>query len=59
MNYECGLLVEGFDSPPLFMMTYNPPYYADLIEGYGFKKAQDLYAFWGHFDMLDKHMTRH
>jgi GNAT superfamily N-acetyltransferase len=54
MNYECGLLIDGFDSPPLFMMTYNPPYYADLIEGYGFQKAQDLYAFWGHFDMIEK-----
>jgi len=54
MNYECGLLVDGFDSPPLFMMTYNPPYYGDLIEGYGFQKAQDLYAFWGHFDMIEK-----
>ena len=24
LNYECGLLVEGFDSSPTFMMTYNP-----------------------------------
>jgi GNAT superfamily N-acetyltransferase len=52
MNYECGLLVEGYDSPPMFMMTYNKPYYGDLIEGFGFKKAQDLYAFWGSVDML-------
>jgi GNAT superfamily N-acetyltransferase len=52
MNYECGLLIEGFDTPPLFMMTYNHPYYANLIEGYGFQKTQDLYAFWGHVDML-------
>ena len=34
------------------MMTYNPPYYARLIENYGFGKTQDLYAFWGHVDML-------
>ena len=34
------------------MMTYNPPYYPRLIENYGFRKAQDLYAFWGHIDML-------
>lgn len=54
MNYECGLLIEGFDSPPTFMMTYNPPYYARLIEAAGFEKAQDMYAFWGHVDMLDK-----
>ncbi len=53
LNYECGLLVEGFDSPPFFMMTYNRPYYQRLIEGCGFRKSQDLYAFWGHVNMLD------
>ncbi len=53
LNYECGLLIDGFDDPPWFMMTYNKPYYAQLIEKYGFRKAQDLYAFWGHVDMLD------
>ena len=52
LNYEIGLLIDGFDSPPTFMMTYNPPYYARLIEDYGFGKSQDLYAFWGHVDML-------
>lgn len=52
LNYECGLLIDGFDSPPMFMMTYNPPYYAGLIEHCGFRKVQDLYAFWGHVDML-------
>jgi GNAT superfamily N-acetyltransferase len=54
LNYELGTLIEGFDSPPTFMMTYNPPYYARLIEGYGFHKTQDLYAYWGHIDMLPK-----
>ena len=48
LNYEVGLLVDGFDSPPTFMMTYNPPYYERLLENYGFRKTQDLYAFWGH-----------
>ena len=52
MNYECGLLIEGFDSPPAFMMTYNHDYYQALIEGYGFEKAQDLLAFYGHVDMI-------
>lgn len=52
LNYECGLLVEGFDTPPFFMMTHNWPYYGRLIEGYGFQKAQDLFAFWGHINML-------
>ena len=53
LNYECGLLVEGFDSSPSFMMTYNHPYYEQLIRDYGFEKAQDLYAFWGHVEMLE------
>lgn len=52
MNYECGLLVEGFDSPPTFMMTYNKPYYERLITDNGFVKAHDLYAYWGHINML-------
>lgn len=52
MNYECGLLIEGFDSPPVFMMTYNPPYYANLLECYGFRKAHDLLAYIGHRSQL-------
>jgi hypothetical protein len=44
-NDECGLLVEGFDSSPVFMMPYNPRYYADLAEAWGFRKAKDLLAF--------------
>ena len=54
LNYALGLLIEGFDSPPTFMMTYNPRYYARLIEDYGFRKTQDLYAYWGHIEMLPK-----
>lgn len=52
MNYECGLLIDGFDTPPTFMMTHNPPYYQRLIESYGFAKVEDMAAFWGHTDML-------
>jgi GNAT superfamily N-acetyltransferase len=52
LNYECGTLVDGFFEPPTFMMTYNPPYHDRLIQGAGFVKAQDMYAFWGHIDML-------
>ena len=53
LNYEVGLLIDGFDSPPTFMMTYNPPFYARLIEQCGFHKTQDMYAFWGEVGMLD------
>jgi GNAT superfamily N-acetyltransferase len=44
-NEECGLLVDGFDSPPMLMMTYNPRYYADLLTAEGFVKAKDLLAY--------------
>ncbi len=45
LNYTCGLLVDGFDRPPCFLMTYNPGYYAALLEACGFAKSQDLYAY--------------
>ena len=44
-NYECGMLVEGFDSSPLVMMTYNPRYYPGLMEKAGLQKEKDLYSF--------------
>ena len=40
------------------MMTYNPPYYEQLVEGFGFRKAQDLYAYWGSIDMLPAVLER-
>ena len=45
-NEEVGLLIEGFDSPPTFMMTYNPPYYIELYEKLGLEKCEDLIAFY-------------
>jgi hypothetical protein len=44
-NDEIGLLIDGFDSPPVILMTYNPPYYIKLIENYGFKNAKNLWAY--------------
>jgi GNAT superfamily N-acetyltransferase len=44
-NDEAGLLVDGFDTPPAVMMPHNPPYYADLLEGAGFRQAKDLVAY--------------
>jgi len=45
MNDECAFLLHGFDSSPVFMMTYNPPYYLEYADQYGFRKAKDLFAF--------------
>jgi ribosomal protein S18 acetylase RimI-like enzyme len=55
-NDECGLLVRGFDRPPVFMMTYNPPYYPRLVELAGFAKAKDLLAFF--FNLANTPMER-
>ncbi|UCG93544.1 MAG: GNAT family N-acetyltransferase [Candidatus Aerophobus sp.] len=48
-NRECGLLIEGFDLSPAAMMPYNPPYYQEYLERYGFEKAMDLYAYFVDF----------
>ena len=45
INDMAGLLVDAFNQPPVLMMPYNPKYYVDFIEGYGFKKVVDLYAY--------------
>lgn len=43
---ECrGLLVQGFDGPPAFLNSYNPAYYSDFFDQYGFEKHTDLYSF--------------
>jgi ribosomal protein S18 acetylase RimI-like enzyme len=44
-NFECGLLVQGFNDSPNIMMTYNPEYYIQQYESYGLNKAKDLYAY--------------
>ncbi|MBE3575550.1 MAG: GNAT family N-acetyltransferase [Firmicutes bacterium] len=41
-----GLLVSGFDSPPVLMDSYNPPYYVDFFERFGFRKQFDRLAFY-------------
>lgn len=44
-NAICGFLLQGFDSPPKFMMPYTPPYYLSLAEKSGLIKAKDLLAY--------------
>ena len=41
-NYTCGLLVDGFDTPPRLLMNHNPPYYRGLLEGRGLMRATEL-----------------
>lgn len=44
-NETAGVLIEGYDSPPVVWMTYNKPYYADYLNRYGFGKRMDLFAY--------------
>ena len=60
LNNECGLLIEGFDRSPILQMNYNPVYYKNLLEEYGYIKEHDLFAFYVSDDILsnDKIMQR-
>jgi hypothetical protein len=55
INQECGLLVEGFDTPPMVMMGHARPYYSARVEENGYRKEKDLLAY--HIDS-DFELTR-
>ncbi|MGE5577685.1 MAG: hypothetical protein ACM3TT_10900 [Syntrophothermus sp.] len=44
-----GLLISGFGSPPVLMDSYNPKYYVDFFDRYGFEKSFDRFAYY--FDL--------
>jgi hypothetical protein len=44
INEETGCLVEGFDTPPYVAMPHHRPHQGRLIEGAGYAKAKDFYA---------------
>jgi GNAT superfamily N-acetyltransferase len=43
VNDEAGLLIEGYDLPPILRQPWHPPHYQRLCEGAGLQKAVDLY----------------
>jgi hypothetical protein len=45
-NHDCGVLIEGFDEHPVFLTSWNPPYYDALIKGAGLDAAKDLVGYW-------------
>lgn len=45
-----GLMVEGFDTEPMYGMSYNPSYYQELFEGYGFQNYYNQYYYRMHID---------
>jgi GNAT superfamily N-acetyltransferase len=42
VSQEWGMVVEGYEPPPVIMGPYNPPYYNDHLTAFGLRKAKDL-----------------
>jgi GNAT superfamily N-acetyltransferase len=53
-----GLLVDGFDGPPALLASYNPPWYQDYFEKYGFEKQFDRLGFWFDLDEIPEKLVR-
>ncbi|MBT6035816.1 MAG: hypothetical protein HOH18_05010 [Kordiimonadaceae bacterium] len=45
INEETGMLIEGFDTPPMLMMGHARPYFEKLVTNYGLKKVKDTWAY--------------
>jgi hypothetical protein len=45
INVETGLLVEGFETPPMLLMGHDPVYAAARLEALGYRKEKDVYAY--------------
>lgn len=51
INGECGMLVDGFDAEPMFLMPWHPRYLSRHLEALGYEKAKDLISY--RFDISD------
>lgn len=59
INQECGLLVEGFDTPPVLMMPHGRDWYGRSLEAQGYEPAKELLAYWVNVDFdIPKVMQR-
>jgi GNAT superfamily N-acetyltransferase len=45
INEETGLLVNGFDTPPMLLMGHDPTYAGARLEALGYRKEMDTYAY--------------
>ncbi|MFW6339789.1 MAG: N-acetyltransferase, partial [Wenzhouxiangella sp.] len=45
INQSCGLLVDGYETPPMILMGHAPPYYRTLLEQSGLVGEMDLLAY--------------
>lgn len=58
INQECGILVEGFDTPPVVMMPHSAKWYDALLQQQGYQPAKDLLAYWVEVDFQPPNVMR-
>ena len=51
-NEEAGLLLNHYEKRPVILTVYNPPYYVDFVEQFGFQKTMDLLLYYMDVSML-------
>jgi len=56
MNDESGVLIDGYERPPMIRQAWQPPYYRELCEGAGLEKAMDLFMWELHITDREKVM---
>ncbi|MEO1476040.1 MAG: hypothetical protein AAFS13_06615, partial [Pseudomonadota bacterium] len=47
VNEECGMLIDGFDTPQFMLMPHGRPDYSATMETLGYDKAMDTVAYLG------------
>lgn len=50
IHHELGILTEGFEHPPFYMLTYNKRYYGGHIHACGYHPLKDFYSYKLHSD---------
>ncbi len=58
INQECGVLVDGFDTPPVILMPHSKPWYGTLLEQQGYSPAMDLLAYWIETDFVPSRIMK-
>lgn len=48
VNEECGMLIDGYDTPQMMLMPHGRPDYPAAMDAAGYEKATDTFAFLGH-----------
>lgn len=53
-----GILIDGFETPPVIMMSHNPPYYGRLLEECGYERAKDLLSYWADGEQIPPRLLK-